>query len=146
MLLPSGGLMATTAMRIMGSLARALVVAAVVAIGIVLVAPRGNAVQRGLPNEAGPWMKPVPKAACGPKDRVDTGLQGQTTLAERMTKSSETSYGCNLELVGQFRGEGASWQMAALDTCAYYGTANNPGQQQKGVVVIDASNPAKPFA
>ena len=91
-------------------------------------------------------MKPVPRAVCGQRDRVETGLQGQTTLAERMTGNSEKGYNCNLELVGQFRGEGASWQMAAFDTCAYYGTANGAEQQHKGVVVIDASNPAKPVA
>ena len=45
----------------------------------------------------------MPKAACGPSDRVETGLQGQTTIAERMTGQSEKSYNCNLELVGQFR-------------------------------------------
>jgi hypothetical protein len=63
-----------------------------------------------------------------------------------MTGASEQSYNCNLELVGQFRGEGASWQMAAFDTCAYYATANGAGQQRKGVVVIDASNPRSPVA
>jgi hypothetical protein len=132
--------------RIIRSLAQTFVVATFVAIAVVLVAPRGRASQRPVPPDSGPWTKPVPKAACGANDRIETGLQGQTTLAERMTKSSERSYSCNLELVGQFRGEGASFQMAALDTCAYYGTANGTGQQQKGVVVIDASNPAKPFA
>jgi hypothetical protein len=90
------------------------------------------------------WTKAVPRATCGPKDRIESGLQGQTTLAERMTGGSETAYNCNLELVGQVRGEGASWQMAAFDTCAYYGTANGAGQQRKGVVVIDASNPSQP--
>jgi hypothetical protein len=115
------------------------------AVALLLLAPRGRAAERAA-DDTQPWMKPVPKAQCGPKDRVETGLQGQTTLAERMTGSSEKSYNCNLELVGQFRGEGASWQMAAFETCAYYGTANGADQQHKGVVVIDASNPAKPVA
>jgi hypothetical protein len=102
--------------------------------------------QQPQPREAAPWTSPVPKASCGPKDRVETGLQGQTPLADRMTGASEKSYNCNLDLVGQFRGEGASWQMAAFDHCAYYGTANGAGQQHKGVVVIDAANPKQPVA
>jgi hypothetical protein len=128
------------------TVAQLLAVVGAVAVGLSAFAPRERALQGRSPAEAAPWTKPVPKAVCGPKDRVETGLQGQTTLAERMTGSSEKSYNCNLELVGQFRGEGASWQMAAFDTCAYYGTANGADQKRKGVVVIDASNPAKPVA
>ena len=33
-------------------------------------------------NEVGS-MGPVPKAVCGPSDRTESGLQGQTTTAER---------------------------------------------------------------
>jgi hypothetical protein len=88
----------------------------------------------------------VPKAPCGPNDRVETGLQGQTTLAERLSGDSELGYNCNLELVGQFQGEGAKWQMAWFDDCAYYGTNNNPMQQRRGTVVVDASDPRNPQA
>jgi hypothetical protein len=125
---------------------RTLVGAGFVAAAVAVFAPRGTALQGPSGPDAGPWTRPVPKAACGPKDRIETGLQGQTTIAERMTGQSEKSYNCNLELVGQFRGEGASWQMAAFDSCAYYATANGADQQHKGVVVIDASNPANPVA
>ena len=124
---------------------RGLATAGLVAAGLAAFVPPGRAVQ-GPGAEPGAWSKPVPKAACGSSDRVETGLQGQTTIAERMTGQSEKSYNCNLELVGQFRGEGASWQMAAFETCAFYGTANGADQQHKGVVVIDASNPAAPVA
>jgi hypothetical protein len=93
-----------------------------------------------------PWSKPVPRAQCGSRDRVETGLQGQTTIAERMTGAAERAYNCNLELIGQFQGEGATWQMASFDRCAYYGTGNREGQQRKGVVVVDASNPRRPVA
>jgi hypothetical protein len=92
------------------------------------------------------WSKPVPRAECGSGDRVETGLQGQTTVAERFSGASSKAYNCNLELVGQFQGEGASWQMAAFDTCAYYDTANRPEQQHKGVVVVDVSDPRHPVA
>src|SRR5262249_20154220 len=76
-----------------------LAVAAVVAVGS-MVTLSGR---QGRPSsDPGEWTKPVPKATCGPKDRVETALQGQTTLADRMTGGSERSYNCNLELIGQF--------------------------------------------
>jgi hypothetical protein len=104
--------------------------------------------QRGAPSGESPqpWSKPVPRAECGKNDRVETGLQGQTTLAERMTGAASKAYNCNLELVGQFQGEGANYQMAAFDECAYYGTSNREGQLSKGVVVVDASKPENPVA
>ena len=90
----------------------------------------------------------VPKAKCGPGDRVETGLQGQTTLAERTSGASQQAYNCNLEKVGQFEGEGASWQLTWFDHCAYYDTANNnsPGPLHPGTVVLDVSDPANPKA
>ena len=42
-----------------------------------------------------PWTGPVPKAHCGPNDRPETGLQGQTTLAERVSGLSEKGFTCN---------------------------------------------------
>jgi hypothetical protein len=53
-----------------------------------------------------PWTGPVPKADCGPWDWTESGLQGQTTPWERESGDSEGGYNCNLELVGQFQGEG----------------------------------------
>jgi LVIVD repeat len=94
-----------------------------------------------------PWTGPVPKADCGPNDRVETGLQGQTTLEERLSGASMAAYNCNLELVGQFQGEGTKWQLATFDDCAYYGQWNNfdqPLTRNPGVPVIDASDPQNP--
>jgi hypothetical protein len=94
-----------------------------------------------------PWTGPVPKAECGPGDRMETGLQGQTTLAERLSGASMTAYNCNLELVGQAEGEGSKWQLATFDDCAYYGQWNNfdhPLTTNPGVVVVDASDPRNP--
>jgi len=48
-------------------------------------------------NEIGS-MGPVPKAQCGPSDRTESGLQGQTTSEERASGDSELGYNCNLEL------------------------------------------------
>ena len=95
-----------------------------------------------------PWTGPVPKADCGRWDWTESGLQGQTTPWERESGDSEGGYNCNLELVGQFQGEGAKSQggPAYFDHCAYYGTNNNALQQHRGVVVIDASDPGHPRA
>src|SRR5690349_24946938 len=91
-------------------------------------------------------MGPVPKAQCGRSDRTESGLQGQTTSQERASGDSEKGYNCNLELVGQFKGEGAFSQdgPAYLGRCAYMATENNPQQQHPGVVVIDVSDPRNP--
>jgi len=95
-------------------------------------------------------MGPVPKAECGPHDRTESGLQGQTTSAERAIVNghtdSERGYYCNLELVGQFKGEGAFSQdgPAYFDHCAYMATENNARQAHPGIVVIDVSDPKNP--
>jgi hypothetical protein len=93
-------------------------------------------------------MGPVPKAQCGPSDRTESGLQGQTTSQERASGDSERGYNCNLELVGQFRGEGAFSQNgpAYFAHCAYMATENNPQQSHPGIVVIDVSDPRNPHA
>jgi hypothetical protein len=85
------------------------------------------------------------KATCSPGDNPETGLQGQSTLAERMGGSSAKGIQCNLNLVGQSQGEGAYHAQAWIDHCSYYSTANgNPGQQHPGVAVIDVSDPTNP--
>src|SRR5499433_1262343 len=91
-------------------------------------------------------MGPVPKAQCGPSDRTESGLQGQTTSQERASDDSELGYNCNLELVGQFRGEGAFSQdgPSYFDHCVYMATENNPLQAHPGIVVIDVSDPRNP--
>jgi len=93
-----------------------------------------------------PGMGPVPKADCGRFDWTESGLQGETTTWERESGDSEGGYNCNLELVGQFRGEGAFSQNgpAYYDHCAYMSTENDPLQQNPGVVVIDVSDPKNP--
>ena len=89
---------------------------------------------------------PVAKAACGAGDHTEKGLQGQTTPEERASGNSEKAYNCNLELVGQLRGEGAVEQNgpAYFEECAYFATANNPEQKHHGVWVVDVSDPANP--
>jgi len=55
-------------------------------------------------------------------------------------------FNCNADLVGQYQGEGASWQLAAWKNCAYFdqvhpsmATLANPG-----TVVLDLTDPAHP--
>jgi len=98
-------------------------------------------------NEVGS-MGPVPKAQCGPSDHTESGLQGQTTAVERSSGDSTHGYNCNLELVGQFRGEGAFSQdgPAYFSHCAYMATENDSHQAHPGIVVIDVSDPRNPQA
>jgi hypothetical protein len=90
----------------------------------------------------------VPKAVCGPEDHPETGLQGQVPAALRA--AGFKGFNCNLELVGQSRGDGASWQFAAFTdqaehTCFYHDTAfSTVNRTHLGVVVIDGSQPASP--
>ena len=106
----------------------------------------GKEAKEAKKGEPTPWTEPVPRAECGPNDHVESGLQGQTTLAERLSGDSMRAYTCNLELVGQFQGEGSKYMMDWFGDCAYYGTTIDPEQQHPGVVVVDASDPEHPVA
>jgi hypothetical protein len=110
----------------------------------IVSADPGNAGGRRA-NEVGS-MGPVPKAQCGPSDHTESGLQGQTSRLERESGDSELGYNCNLELVGQFHGEGAFSQdgPSYFDHCAYMATENDDRQQHPGIVVIDVSDPTNP--
>lgn len=96
----------------------------------------------------------VSKAACGPNDKPETALQGQVPAAMR---SSFGGFNCNLQLVGQFRGEGGNWSAATFRdragrTCIYHSTAapaDNAGvpiagRVSPGVPVVDITDPANP--
>jgi hypothetical protein len=85
----------------------------------------------------------VPKALCGPEDRVES-VQGETTLAERFSQGPARAYNCNLELVGQFAGEGSSFGMNVFENWAYYSTCPKPKTTRPGVSVIDVTDPANP--
>jgi hypothetical protein len=70
-------------------------------------------------------------------------VQGQTTLAERFSSNAK-AVSCNLELIGQFEGEGAGADVEAFDSCAYFSTAPNPKMRHPGVAVLDVSNSRNP--
>ena len=102
----------------------------------------------------------VPKPlSCNDNDRPETGLQGQVPYTERAQIFK--GFSCNLEPVGQWEGEGASWQLASYDHCAYYSQADRvvttgnpedqtnppkPGFEHPGTVVVDVSDPKQPKA
>src|SRR4051794_8926061 len=104
------------------------------------------------------FFAPVPKAVCGPGDKPETALQGQVPAA--MRAAGFQGFSCNLQLIGQVRGEGANWQTTewregrgkTKKVCAYHGTAapsyapSAPylPRQAVGVRVIDISDPTKP--
>src|SRR5436190_1533016 len=106
--------------------------------GSILAADATTAMDKGLKANNVGSMGPVPKAQCGRWDWTESGLQGQTTNWERFSGDSEGGYNCNLELVGQVKGEGNFSQdgPAFFDHCAYIGTENKALQQHPGVIVV----------
>jgi hypothetical protein len=89
--------------------AKALAIATVASLGLLLstsiVTANGTDGGDKVATTSARSTGPVPKATCGRGDRTESGLQGQTTPEERSSGDSEGGYNCNLELVGQFRGE-----------------------------------------
>ncbi|MEW6471397.1 MAG: hypothetical protein AB1679_03920 [Actinomycetota bacterium] len=86
----------------------------------------------------------VPAADCGPGSLPETGLQGQVPQSDRDSGRSTQGYRCNLQLVGQHQGEGASIQNAWYGDCDYYGTAIGGPVRNPGVQVVDVADPARP--
>lgn len=83
---------------------------------------------------------------CQAGDRTETGLQGQTSLTQRMDGDAAAGIQCNLSLLGQFQGEGAYHAQTWIDNCSYYSTADGATMVHPGVAVIDVSDPQTPTA
>lgn len=82
-------------------------------------------------------------AACGPGDRLETGLQGQIPQADRASGRAADGYTCNLREVGFF----ASTSFANFDTygnCAYYSDTIGLYSAEGGTIVLDVSDPRAP--
>ena len=100
-------------------------------------------------DDSGPIPLTVPKASCSSSDKPESGLQGQVPASLR-TPGGFQGFSCNLQLVGQSRGDGASWQHTWFQDksghkCNYYDTASaTANRSHLGVVTIDATNPANP--
>lgn len=93
----------------------------------------------------------IPTATCRSTDRPETGISGDTTAAERDAGLPMQGFKCNTDLVGQYQGEGASWQLTAWKNCAYFdqrhpASANPSGavESDAGTVVVDVSDPTHP--
>jgi uncharacterized protein (TIGR03382 family) len=93
----------------------------------------------------------TPSATCRSTDRPEHGMSGQTTLDEIDAGLPMQGFTCNTDLVGQYQGEGASWQLTAWKNCAYFDQRNpasaNPNGSiltDAGVVVVDVSDPTNP--
>lgn len=95
------------------------------------------------------WEQPIPRATCGDADRPEPALSGQIPLAERASLRSAAGYTCNLELVGQYQGEGAEIQHASFGDCSYYNQSslyNRLGEARttRGVAVVDVADSSSP--
>jgi hypothetical protein len=90
----------------------------------------------------------MPRAVCGAGDHPESALQGQVTAA--MRANGFKGFNCNLQLIGQSKGDGANWQTtefkdSAGHTCGYHGTAfTTAGRTHVGVPVVDLTDPTKP--
>jgi LVIVD repeat len=129
-------------------------------IGIVVAAPAAATVSaldpfsgqtvaqygKGIPNltvarsEMGTFPQPAPSATCKAGDHPDS-IEGDPGL--------HGGHNCNLSLVGQYTGDGSTGLgLSWYGPCAYmstmYSTDDPDYNRLKGVVVIDASNPAHP--
>jgi hypothetical protein len=89
---------------------------------------------------------PIALAQCRKTDRVESGLQGETTKAEVTSGAAAKGFNCNADLVGQYQGEGASWQLTAWKNCAYFDQRLGNNLKSPGTVALDVSVPAAPKA
>ncbi|HEX6390454.1 MAG TPA: hypothetical protein VFZ89_13420 [Solirubrobacteraceae bacterium] len=82
-------------------------------------------------------------AQCAPGDLVETGLQGQIPMADRLSGRAVKGYTCNLTEVGSY----PSTSFANFDTyenCAYYSDTIGLTNAEGGTIVLDVSDPRKP--
>ena len=86
----------------------------------------------------------IPTARCRAGDKTESGLQGLTTPAEIAAGKATQGFNCNTDLVGQYQGEGASWQLTAWKNCAYFDQRLNAAEAHPGTVVMDVTDPANP--
>ena len=144
--------------------------ASVIALSFVGLVAADDDDRRGDRNQPIPLT--VPKAKCGPNDHPETALQGQVPAAMRALGFQ--GFNCNLELVGQAKGEGANWQTTQFKqkvrgdrddddegdddgdgrgnkrtrVCGYHGTASAlrslPGRTNFGVRAVDVSDARNP--
>src|SRR5438093_5088714 len=91
-------------------------------------------------------MASLPVAHCRKGDRVETGITGWTTPEEIASGKAAQGFNCNTDLVGQYQGEGASWQLTAWKNCAYFDQRKGSNLAHPGTVAVDVTDPAHPVA
>jgi hypothetical protein len=128
------------------TLVTAQLAAALALLGVLGLSPYSYAAD---PPAVSPIVGPVAaKATCGREDRPESGVQGDTPLADRFAPGIPRAFNCNLDLVGQARGDGAALGMAVSGKCIYYTQQVAPDMplilDHPGIVVIDASHPKEP--
>src|SRR4051794_29061764 len=88
----------------------------------------------------------IPRVPCRSGDKTESGLQGEVTTAEASSGAVKKGFNCNTDLVGQYQGEGASWQLTAWKNCAYFDQRLSTAEAHPGTVVVDVTDPAHPIA
>ncbi len=98
-----------------------------------------------------PFLGPVPAPTCQRGDRVETGVDGQLTAAERASGASKDPYNCNLKIVGEYAGQGAGHQLMWYGHCAYVttegfeaGQKGIPPLRDPGIQVLDVAKQRAP--
>lgn len=91
----------------------------------------------------------TPLAHCRQGDKTESGMQGLTTPAEIAAGKATQGFNCNADIIGQYQGEGASWQLTAWKNCAYFdqrlvGTPGSTNMAHPGTVVVDVTDPTNP--
>lgn len=76
-------------------------------------------------------------AICGPGDKPETGMQGETPLKDIASGRNKSPYYCGMRIVGHTPVEGGGGIMRRSRSCVYVSGA-------AGVRVVDMSDPAKP--
>jgi hypothetical protein len=114
------------------------------AVAVLTVAASAQAQWSPRADAPGTFEGPVGTATCGAGSRPETAIQGEVPKADRKSGRSAKGYSCNLDLIGQYQGQGASWVDPSYSHCAYVaqhfpGTASSPGVQ-----VLDVADPAHP--
>ncbi|HVT34163.1 MAG TPA: hypothetical protein VHE37_01160 [Nevskiaceae bacterium] len=89
---------------------------------------------------------PVPRAVCGANSLPETDIQGRVSIDDRSSGRSQQGYRCNLELVGQYQGQGTTWVSQSYKNCAYHSQTFPTSLQgpSPGVQVVDVSDPKHP--
>ncbi|HUP91087.1 MAG TPA: hypothetical protein VM074_02485 [Solimonas sp.] len=118
------------------------------AIGALLAACIGaapDAAVSGSAKAAEVFEGPVPRAACGAGSVPETDIQGRVSIEDRQSGRSREGYRCNLELLGQYQGQGTTWVSQSYRNCAYHSqTLSSVAGATPGVNVVDVSDPAHP--